>query len=116
MEHHSEEVHPHFSKEDLAMGAVDLYEEYVESSSVSPHISNSSILEKATILVKEAGPKIVEVLLDNLTPVVSNPSRSVEAFISKPVETVIILPPDHNITTFISKPVPQVRIHQCFLL
>jgi hypothetical protein len=65
MEHHGVEANPHFSKEDLALGAIDLYGDYVESSSTVTPAGNSSILSRAVNIVREAAPQIVEVIANN---------------------------------------------------
>jgi hypothetical protein len=86
MEHHSDEVNPHFSKEDLVLGAIDLYEDYVSTSTVAPLRLNSSVIARASDLVKEAAPKLIEVIVNNL----STPS---------PVNSFDASLPDNNLAT-----------------
>jgi hypothetical protein len=101
------------SERDLARGAVDLTPE------VDPPV-NSTLLEAAVSIVKEAGPKIVEVISSHLVPVlrprvpesiISSPVGSggnysvsavpevftvPEVFVSQPVETIVVVPPTNQ--------------------
>jgi hypothetical protein len=127
MESHGVEVNPHFTKEDLAMGAIDLYEEYVGSSStVAPLRPNSSIIERAADLVKETAPQLIDIMVNNLgtpspvnfgtpSPLINytdlgTPSPSIpNVVISRLPETIIVLSPSGNTTTAIPQPQDQVE-------
>jgi hypothetical protein len=102
------------SERDLARGAVDLYAE--DFTTVPPLLPNSTILQKAASVVKEAVPSIVETIMSHLVPVVphqssngplTGPSEHLvghEVMVSPPVETVVIVPVPVNDTTTVLPP------------
>jgi hypothetical protein len=111
MEYHAADIHPHISKEDLAMGAVDLYAEYLGETTVSPLIPNSTRMEEAVKVVKEVAPTIVDAISNHLFPLSPSPSGGSDhpdvtvghsdVVASYPLETIVVLPPVHNTTNFI---------------
>jgi hypothetical protein len=112
----------HFSQEDLAMGAVDLSEIEEEEKGVNNAVTAlaNSTMQAAVAVVKEAGPKILETIVNHLVPVLPSlpqsalnpstppPAVSVlqpptyfplpEVLVSSPVETIIVMPPVSNIS------------------
>jgi hypothetical protein len=112
MEHHGVDIHPHFSSEDLALGAIDLYEDYLESSRTTPAPGNFTVISKAIDLVKEAAPKIVEVVTNNLVSMSSNNSmspHSTEVVLSRPLETIVVVPVLDNTTSISTSSIPNLR-------
>jgi hypothetical protein len=108
------------SERDLARGAVDLY---AEDITTAPPLLNSTILQKAVSVVKEAAPSIVETIVSHLAPVVPHHSGNVslsgpggspqiigvhEVMVSPPVETVVIVTSPANDT--IPAPPPSVAM------
>jgi hypothetical protein len=129
-------VNPHFNKEDLAIGTIDLYADYIESATTpAPLRSNSSIIERAATLVKEAAPQLIEVMINNLaTPSPVDFGTSMSNFgtpspytnhtgtglsiipnvvISKLPETIVVIPPSGNSTTTFLQPTDQVVNFDC---
>jgi hypothetical protein len=100
---HTIESTINLSERDLARGAVDLYAE--DLTTAPPLLPNSTILQKAVSVVKEAAPSIVETIVSHLTPAVPHhpgnsnlgfggpPQRieTHEVMVSPPVETVVIV-------------------------
>jgi hypothetical protein len=96
-----------YSAADYARGAVDLIEE--PTTAAPPLVFNSSVVQKAISIVKEAAPQIMETIVSQLVPVI--PQHSVgtlndtvvpELIVSPPVETVVVLTVPGNSST----PVP----------
>jgi hypothetical protein len=110
----------HFSEEELAMGAIDLAEIEEEVANNTLVTAANHTMQAVVSVVKEAGPKIVEAIVNHLVPVVPTlppstvpPSSSQsamstqqspviltlpEVFASPPVETVVIFPTSVNIS------------------
>jgi hypothetical protein len=56
-----------FNERDLARGAEDLYGE--DTTIAPPLLSNSTIIQKAVSVVKEAAPSIIETIVSQFVPV-----------------------------------------------
>jgi hypothetical protein len=96
------------SERDYARGAMDLVPEEAEP------LINSTVLETAVSIVKEAGPKVIEAIASRLVPVFrpqlpetftpslagSGGNLSVpgvpEVLVSPPVETIVIVSPTNQ--------------------
>jgi hypothetical protein len=103
------------SERDLARGAMDLNpEETVLPTNLTSILGNSTVLETAVSVVKEAGPKVIEAIASWLVPVFrpqlpetftpslagSGGNHSVsgvpEVLVSPPVETIVIVAPNNH--------------------
>jgi hypothetical protein len=72
------------------------------------------VITKAVNLVKEAAPKIVEVLVNDLVTLppdnmVTVPSGSTDVVVSRPFETIVLVPVSDNATSTITPTIPSFR-------
>jgi hypothetical protein len=103
------------SEKDLARGALDLAPEpdYSLMNTMLVVPLNKTVLETAVSIVKDAGPKIIETIVNRLvptphyqdpelttvSPIVPVSSQLPTVFMAPPVETIIIVPPSNHSAT-----------------
>jgi hypothetical protein len=130
---HSVESTISLSDRDLARGAIDLAPE----NDLPP--ANVTLFETAVSVIKEVGPKVIEVITSHLTPVIPNHSGAIshagteppapapsfpsevmaglptgtEVMVSPPMETIIVIPSSINSS---HPEVPVVHDTVCLLL
>jgi hypothetical protein len=112
---HTVESTIHFSEKDLARGALDLSPE-PDFSPMNTTLAvpvNKTVLETAVSIVKDAGPKVIETIVNQLvpaphyqdpeltmgSPIVPVSSQLPTVFMAPPVETIIIVPPSNHSAT-----------------
>jgi hypothetical protein len=102
------------SDRDLARGAIDLSMEEEVPALLSV---NKTVLDTAVSIIREAGPKIVEVVTSHLTPVLSHNPVNVtpEVMVSSPIETVVIFPVPANSSHSIVPTPPDTVLYILFV-